>query len=426
MTRAALVVLAAALACACGSRPTPTPTEEESVRAAFRRVTEAALADDFAREWECFGTTARTYWSDQHARWRALDAGSETWAELEAEHGLTRDEVLELDVRGFFVACREGQVRLFPEEWAEQKRVLRSLGLGVVEFQGDRSASLTFDLHVDPDLDVHSQAFRFEKEDEEWRFFERGAMSIAFRQPEWNEPMLELAWAHGAVQLYREDIGLVVNVLVDRGVVVSGDAVDEAALRERLALRAEDEEGVVFRCDARIPYRVAAQWIGLLTAVGVRRVVCAVTEVEGGQSTRPTPDAAGLFFQTFEHRLDYDPPKVPVAPEALDAVIDVGLPAMDADARDRLTAHFAAIADAREGARVLVSPSGDATWDAVVRVLAALRAGQVQYAVLTEPARDDAPDGVRVDGRWPPGPDGAGAYIAPGQHPASRRILGGR
>lgn len=142
---------------------------------------------------------------------------------------------------------------------------------------------------------------------------------------------------------------------------------------------------------------------------------------------RPTPKDDRPFFQSCEHRLDYEPPEDLLAPETVDARIDVGAPAIDEDTRDRLTAHFAAIANARGGARVLVSPSADATWDAVVRVLAALREGRVRYVALTEPDEDAVQTGVRVDGRWPPDREGSGQdAIAAAEQRATWRILGER
>lgn len=423
LTRTTIAILVAALAGACGSRADPTPTEEEQVRAAFHRVLEAALADDFAREWECFGSTARTYWSEQLALWKALDPGSERWADLDAEHGLTRDEILGLDARQFFVACREGRVRRYPEEWAEQKRLLPSLGPGVVAFQGDRHASLTFRDSILDDVDIQEQVYRFKEEDGEWRYFQHGAISISFPRSDWREPALELPWAPGAEQFQSTEFGLVVNVLVDGRVVVSGEAVGETALRKMIPDHDEDAGLVVFRCDARVPYRVAARWLGLLCEAGVVPVACAVTEVEGGQSMRPAPEDDRVFFQTAEHRLDYDPPDGPFTP---DAVVDAGAGAIDVDAHERLARYFAALAEMGRPARVLVRASPDASWDAVVRIIAMLRAGEVRDVALTEPIRQESPDSLRVDGRWPPGPEGAGRFIPPTEHPGGQRILGRR
>ncbi len=163
---------------------TRPPTEEERVRAVFTKMLVAVLEEDFEDEWECFSSSARAVWAEQLGGWKKLDPEGALWAELCRVHGLERPDVLRMNVREFFVACRSGRVRLDPRWRVLQQDALRSLPRGRVEFKDDGTAWLSFDIDTDPEIDIESLVAEFEKEDGDWRLRQMNQVEMSFRTAE--------------------------------------------------------------------------------------------------------------------------------------------------------------------------------------------------------------------------------------------------
>jgi len=380
-------------------------TDEERVRAVFAKIVKAVLAEDFEAEWDLLASPNRAYWEDQLGGWKELDPRDELWGDLRDAHGIEREALLPMSAGEFFAACRSGEARQDPEWWAKEREALRALPPGTFELEEDGSARLSFDVDTDPEIDIEIIVAEFLREDGEWRLWEIDTTRWRMRTVGWHEPALELPWAEGATASIDDgELGIIVNLLADGRLIVSEEEIDGDELRRRLASLPDPEKLRVFRCDRRVPWSDAAPWLGLLAGADAGPVALTVSHDSEGRC-RPPRAAGEVGFQTCEPLLDYSPPAGLVDPAELSAVIDVGPEAIDGEGRAALAA-----ADLLPG--VLLNPSGDASWDAVVRVLAALDAAGVEGVLLADPNEESFGGGTRVSGQ------------PAATHPAATRVLG--
>lgn len=387
------------------------PTDEEQVRATFAKCVRAVLKEDFETEWDLLSSGAKSYWRGQLAGWKALDPQASIWADLQAVHGIAREDIPRMSVEEFFIACRSGRARLEPEWWASQQQALRSLPAGTFELRDDGTARLTFRIDTDPEVDevdIASLDVKFEKEDGTWRILQSASLAMTFRTVPWLEPALELPWAEGVETFlggYTE-LGLIANLLADGRVIVSEEEISKEELRRRLAAPRDPETQLVFRCDRRVFWSDAAPWLALLADSGAGPVALAVT-TSPEMKCRPRREGGEVGFNTAEYQLNLVPPQGKIDPEEIGVVIDIGPVPIDEEGR-------AALAAADLKPLVLTNPSPDAPWDAVVRVLAALHGAGLEGVLLAAPGDVKLEGGVSVSDHRP---------VA--THPAVGRILVG-
>jgi len=332
-------------------------TDEEKVRDSFARIVEARLDGDFEKEREFLSRKARARRSGRVAAW------------------------------------------LPPE----------ILPGGKFEIRADGSAWLIFDVKPDPGYHVQQLVAEFVKEDGDWRFECSKTLRGKFKtlKPH-DEPQLELAWAKGVTAPLPFPGMLNVNVLVDGRVIVSERETTQERLRETMKPLPSGHfyrwRSVAFRCDHRVPYRDAAPWLTILAESRHTPVALVVSDrPERGCRPDRNPGLNGVCIG--ENRLDLHPPADSVWAPKIKAVIEVGPEPIDEESGEALKALPL-------GQLVLVAPSPDTSWDAVIAVLAMLDAAGHEGVLLAAPGDDAFVGGVRLSDHQPLD-----------THPAMRRIL---
>ena len=380
-------------------------TYEGQVRAVFERMVEAVLDEDFEGEWGCFSASNRATWAGQLAGWRALDPADRHWADLRRVHGLERSAILRMDALEFFVACRSGRARLDPEWWSSEQAGLRTLPRGKFNIGEDGIARLSFAVDIDPDINIEEIMVEFEREGGRWRLKQVATLAMTLNTLAWREPELELAWAKGVTSFILEEVGSIVNLLSDGKAIVSEVEVGRESLTTLLVDPPDPEKLLAFRCDRRVPYAEAALWLRIVLESGRRPVALAVTS-SPEKKCRPRQEAGDAGLCGAESRLDLLPPGRTVDPAKITAVIDIGPDPIGDDGR-------AALATGKMGTLVLLNPSPDVSWDAVVRVLAVLDLAGVEQVLLAAPGEEQIEGGASLSNHRP---------LA--THPAAARILG--
>ena len=139
--RATAVILPIAFMAACGQ------SDEEALRAAFAEMRDAAVRRDYEKAWEYVDSGSKESLSKQL---RGLKDIKETdalfepsWRMLREQFGLRREDVVNCDVRQYFVAMLRGLDRVRPELRARQIDETRGRELVSIAIDGSSAEMKT-------------------------------------------------------------------------------------------------------------------------------------------------------------------------------------------------------------------------------------------------------------------------------------------
>jgi biopolymer transport protein ExbD len=372
----------------------------------LEELVEAVIDEDFEDEWSLLSAEARAQVERTLQHWRDLrDDDPEAhaqWVELERTTGLTRDQISGMDAEEWFVACREGKAMRDPEWWAAEKEGLRTLDLrgGELTLDGD-NARISFETDSDG---IGILSYAFVREDDDWLFARMEVATLSLVSKDWQEPGLDLPWAEGASEYDPEENDLIVNMLSDGSIDLGGEKQDLDTLRERLRSGGEERGKVLLRFDAAVPWRRAAEVLALAAEEGIGDVQFVTTPARGvgSRTPRSSPRKKGeSWFQTLESRFPFALPAGEVSPATI---------LIEAGARGVGEGDLSPFGSRIAGARVLLDPDPEASWDTVVLLLGGLAAAGAGETLLASPGGGGKEAGLRVSD-------------VPADHPVLSRVI---